>query len=419
MGVLAGYVVINAVAWWRNPPMEFGDTYRYFGSVLFDVLNPGITTTFVYTTLQSPTLVTGFQVGLFTISWLLLAWLVFRALAPHWIGYALPAILLVVSLTPTIWSWNVLLGSESFAISAGVLWLASMVWVARRPEALVGALWWNAGAAAFFMITRPQVVLVVAPVQVLWTIWGVQRSGRTWRAAAPLLLVVSASTFAMVRLLSLASDPLYRFRYSIHQIVDKPTSFQAYVLERTDCAPMREALSGGAPWIDMSLLSQSMINECPETYLFLRSDQTSLITWSLNKPMEALQQFFDVMQQIVIPIYTPGRALPEVADGWLLPQWPVWILIAISLVLGLVAARIVGVRMRWNWSVVGSVALLALVSAGFAYAVWASDGIEHDRHLMPLTILAVVAALIFPAVLGKGSTDSVDDTVSELAPSRY
>jgi uncharacterized membrane protein YphA (DoxX/SURF4 family) len=224
----------------------------------------------------------------------------------------------------------------------------------------------------------------------------------------------------MYRLVSLANDPLFRFRYGIHKIVDKPTSFREYVLERTDCAPMRDALNGGSPWDSMYALSQNMMNECPETYLFLRGEDTSLITWTLDKPFAAGQQFFDVMHSIVIPIYTPGRALPAFTDSWLMPQWPVWILLSISLVVGALLALPVGARFRITMFSAVAVVIVALSSIAFAYAVWASDGIEHDRHLMPMTILAIVSALVFPAVLAASSRfDSADNPRSEVAPTRH
>jgi len=72
------FVIWNFVAWGISDPQEFGDTYRYFGSRLFDIQNPGITPV------------------LFTPPWKILKLLLFCKLrSSPWYFYFLPVSLLL------------------------------------------------------------------------------------------------------------------------------------------------------------------------------------------------------------------------------------------------------------------------------------------------------------------------------------
>lgn len=395
--ICAAYMAINVGALLASEPREFGDTYRYFGSTLWDIQNPGITPVLLYTTVVDPARVAAVQVLLATAAWIVLAFVTWLRLTGSWVRWVASVGVLALSLTAPLWSWHLLLGSESLAISAAVLWLASLVWLAGHLDRPAWPLGWLVLASTVLLFTRPPLVPVVASVGVVCAAWA-WRSSRRWPAPVLALAAIAASSaYAGVRLLLLSGEPKFRYRYAINSYVDKTDSFRAYVDQvGPPCEPLVAAVNGPRPWDDVWVLKDELMSRCPELFVWLGGPRSSLSSWALAVPGDAAANFVAVMPTFILLPYTEARALPSALDGLLMPAWPVWLLSLVALVAGIVLAAAAGARPRVSWAWATGAGAIAVALAVTVFAIWGADGIEHDRHLMPLTALGVVAAFLLP-----------------------
>lgn len=389
MGVLfAVYAVVNGIAWWLASPQEFGDTYRYFGSALLDIQNPGITPVFLYTTVGSPEALTAIQVGLQTLAFIWLAVEVRRSIPSRVLGNVVAVLLLVGSLLPTVWSWTQLLGSESLTIAAAVAWGAAVLHFLRTSA-------WGSVAVlsittALLLVTRPMLAGVVLAATLLIVL-------ARWRAGRAQVMVIGGaalafSIYAVARLQLLSSDPTFRVRYAIGNFIDKGPSFRGYAVERMPaCEPLVAAVNGPAPWDDGWKFQGTLGETCPETFLWMRSSATSTTSWVPAAPQEAWANFVGIVRDLGYVGYTPWSGIPGVGT---VPgmDLPVWQLSLAALLMGLVLTLAIG-RLRWSWTAALSSLVLLAAVVTTAFVVWSADGIEHSRHMQPLTSLLPFAAL--------------------------
>ena len=395
--IAIGYTVVSLVSWRLNPPQEFGDTYRYFGSTLFDIQNPGITPVFLYTALVDPWRVTLAQTALSVVVWLFFAWALSQRIAQPFLRWALPVVVLLVSLTPSLWSWNTFLSSESVSFSAMVLWLAVLVHVTRPAVTPWVTTLLIFVTGAFLIVTRPAVAVIVLPVTVLIAWW----QWRTTQARVPalftVLLTAGATTYGIIRLLLLSGDPTYRYRYAINNYVDKTSSFRAHAdTNMPPCEPLVAAVNGPAPWDEVWVLKEQLMSVCTESYLWLQSGKTAATSWVLAVPFDAITNFIGSMSGVTLFGYGPGRALPDAVSSVLLPTGAWWLVMLGSVVLGFIVALIARVRpTSWAFLII-CVAVVSASTAGYAFAIWAADGIELARHLLPVTALLPLAVAVLP-----------------------
>ena len=394
------YLTWNLIAWWITDPQEFGDTYRYFGSTLFDIQNPGVTPVLVYTTIEDPRLVTLAQVIVYSISWLVLAKVVAQRLNGTRIGPVLAVALLVISMTTPLWSWNTLLASESLSLSATTLWLAALIWATGpgidhglKVLALVAA-------SAVLVITRPAMVIIVGAVVLIFGVWMWRRKSAFVAGLMALAAFAPFAIYALVRLQLLSTNETYRYRYAINNYVDKTSSFRAYAdANMPVCEPLVNAVNGPAPWDEVWVLKEQLISVCPESFIWLRSSSTSILNWTFASPGNAVSNFFDAMPQVMLQPYSVGRAMPDFLSALIMPEWPVWLLALVYLGLGATIAFLSGARLHLTplWLSGFLVTVVAIIA--YLYAVWGADGIEHNRHLFPITAFVPVAGLTLATTL--------------------
>ena len=390
----------NFVAWIVNDPQEFGDTYRYFGSTVFDIQNPGFTPVLLYTTAKNPELVTFLQVAIYVVCWLLLAYAIATRSTWKKSGVALSIVVLIVSMTTPLWSWNMFLASESLAIAFSALWMASIVWLVHRRT--TWSLFLTVIAGSNLIIDRPQLAPLVVVVVAVSAMWFYRFSKRISVAGLGFLAILPAAFWGVARLFLLSSEAKYRYRYAIDNLMDKTPSFRAHALENIGtCDPINAAINGPAPWDDMWKLKENLASVCPDAFLWLQSSKTGFTSWVAQVPATAAQNFFDVAITLHFYPYSAARAMPDVLSNVLMPDWATWLIDLLYLVIGFVFAFASGIRLRINvFGVVSTVVVLA-TAALTAFAIWGADGIEHERHLIPLTLLIPLAALILPSTLSK------------------
>lgn len=397
------YAIVNFVTWWGTEAVTTWDSPRYTGGDIFLFLNPGIPPTILFSAFSDPRAATFIHTVLYAAAWSSLAIALLRSLRATWIKWPLAVLVLMASLTSPLWSWNLVIGSEGLTGVAMVAWMSTFVWLvsSSRPITLV----WAFVAASALLVTRPQSLIFVLPIQVVATFWWLRRTSQAPQALRtfliPLVVLLIASTgWATYRAALLANDDVYSFRYALHNLVEKTPSFRQYVLnEAPACEAIPTALNGTQPWTDVIALDQTLINQCPETFLWFKSDAVSPQTWILYDPAAAVINFRDVMWGIALPVGTERSVLPQAVDDALLPVHNLWLAIGVALVAGLVLGAVGRVHFRLTpWGVVGVVIVVASLGT-YLFGVWAADGYDVIRHMVPITPLLPIAALALPTGL--------------------
>lgn len=404
--LIAGYTILSLILWAGRPAEENFDSYRYLGDwgwefwAILNPLNGGVATNVLYALAPDPQAISLLQVLISIAAWSLLAWAIVRRLAGSWVAWALSSLTLLVSFQSIFWSQHFAIASESLVFSAVVFWLAAIVLLAGTSEPgymSVAALTLGMLAIA---ATRPQAMLVLIPVQVVILLWWTrrERNFRSLTFALPALLPIAA--FALFRVYQVSQHDRWPFRYALHNLVDKGPSFREYALDRMPpCEPVTAALNGPQPWTDVLALDNTMINVCPETYMWFKSDAISVFTWVPEIPGAALANFMTALPGLTLARWTDVMALPSGVDAALMPNLNPWWFLAVSLVSGVILAAAAGVRPRITlFSVIGVVIVLGSAFA-YVFAVWAADGVDFGRHVFPVIPFIALAALIMPAVI--------------------
>lgn len=404
--LFVAYVLWNLVAWGNQPAQETFDTYRYFGDwgwnlgAIFEPLNGGFAASLLYVIAPNPTLISLLQVVIAVVVWSLLALAIVHRLHGTWVAWALAIATLLTSLQSIFWSTHFALASESLAFSAAVMWLASIVWLTSREGTGTGPLIGLTLAMTLMAATRPQAMLALLPVQIVILTWWTRRESQTrsLRFAIPALIPIAG--FALFRVWQISQHDRWPFRYALHNLVDKEPSFRAYALERMPpCEAIPAALSGPAPWNEVLALDGTMINTCPETYLWFQSNATSVWTWVPAIPGDAIRNFLDVLPGTSLIRWNEIVGLPTSVDFALMPNSNPWVFIGLCLLIGIGLAIAAGVR-----PVVTPLALLGVIVSvmsvlGYVFLVWAADGVDFGRHVFPVLPLLGVAALIMPSTI--------------------
>ncbi|MCH9817041.1 MAG: hypothetical protein K0U64_11445 [Actinomycetia bacterium] len=401
--LLAMYAVASLVAWWISEPVTTWDSPRYVGGDIFLFLNPGIPPTVLFSLIQEARIATLVQVVLYAAAWSSLVIAIFTSLRATWIKWPLSVLALIVSLTSPLWSWTLVVGSEGLTVVAIVVWVSTFVWLAGSARSTT--LFLSFLAASALLITRPQTLIFVLPIQAVLSIWWIRRESISIRALRSALVVsiavlVAATGWATYRVALLANDDVYSFRYALHNLVEKTPSFRQYALnEAPPCDAIPAALNGPQPWTDVIAFDNTLISLCPETFIWFKSDQVSPQAWVLYDPGAAVTNFRDVMWGIALPVGAEDSLVPNALDDTLLPVHNVWLATGIALVLGIA----LGVFGRIRYRITGLGVLGVVISVGavslYLFAVWAADGYDVIRHLVPITPLLPVVALVLPSAL--------------------
>jgi len=391
------YLLWNLIAWYVSEPAEMGDTYRYFGFLIFDPQNPGITTSFVYQSVQDPRLITLIQVLLATFAFLLLIWAVLIQTKWRAAGIMASTLVLLVSMTAPFWSWQTLLATEGLTLSFSIFWLASVITSFNRnlqPAPVITAL---SVSATFLLLTRPQFVVLVLPASLLIAFALSRRTHSLPVFIATTAGVIPGVGFSLWRLLTLMGDKGYAFIYTMHNYVDKASTFRTYADERMPvCEPLTAAINGPAPWTDMAAIRDQLINLCPESFLWLKNGPVSVINWTTQYPVESVSAMTAAMSDMIISPYSPMTAVPPAASSLLLPEVPAWLWLTVAWLIGIGLAFLAGYRSKPTALTIISAVVMAGSFAVLIYFTWASDGIELARHQAPWALFAIVAGLIIP-----------------------
>ena len=108
------------------------------------------------------------------------------------------------------------------------------------------------------------------------------------------------------------------------------------------------------------------------------------------------------MWGIALPVGSETSILPNAVDDLLLPVHNVWLATGVALMLGLLLGVVGRVRYRATLRGVVGVAIAIGSVTLYLFAVWAADGYDVIRHMVPITTLLPMAALVLPTGMSGG-----------------
>jgi len=414
------YFMWNYWAAFAHGMQESYDTSRYFGGA-FDIQNPGISTTFLFTTIEEPLWIMFTLVALSCIAWIGLAWIVIRQLENFPVRWLLAGLLLLISMSAPIWSWHTVLLSESLTQTTVVLWLITIIWMMGQHDHFGVPILFSTLAAGLVIVTRPQLLMVIIPAQLMFLFWRARRSRGDWRfSIAGAIGTLIFGCWGVYRLQFLASDNLYQYRYAIHNFVDKQPSFRAYALETMPtCQPLEDALAGPAPWTDVLAISRNMIPVCPETWIWFNSPESRFSSWIFDIPADSWSNFLAVIFGLTFFAMSAGVAMPALVSDLVLSPQQLWLwtalYVALGIIFGLVTRRDLRVTIFGVMAALG----MSVSSLVFLFTVWGADGYDLSRHLYPfvpfvgIALLALIPTVAQPRVPKSPQRTGSDHLVSD------
>jgi hypothetical protein len=229
--VLAGYSLWNLLAVMATQPQESYDTYRYFG-IIFDVQNPGFMTSALFISIGDHQRIIHALILISVTAWSLLAVALLHRLRFTWIRWPLAVLTLLFSMTTAVWNYNTVLLTESLTVSTFIIWFAAIVWLASSTP--TGSLWPLVGllaAGGLAIFSRPQLLIIIVPIQVVLLIWVARKNQVAKLAWATGLGFVPIVAIGLYRMYQLSAVQLYQFQYALNNLVDKGSSFRPYAIE--------------------------------------------------------------------------------------------------------------------------------------------------------------------------------------------
>lgn len=414
--LLALYAAWNVIAVLGSQSQESFDTYRYFG-LIFDVQNPGFTTTALFVMVQDPQTIMFVLVLISVVVWSALALAILERLRGTWVRWPLAAMVLVFSMSTPIWSYNTVLLTESLTVSTFVLWLAAIVWTSDSRN---GRSWWQLIALAISgglaILTRPQLLIIIVPAHIVILLWIARRNREIKPALTSGFLLLPFVAVGLIRIYQLATVQLYQFRYALNNLVDKGSSFRPYALENMPpCEPIQTALNGPAPWNDIHALESTLVSQCPETWMWFNSGSIRFQEWFLANPSAAINDYLGSMSRVNLAVMSDGRAMPQwLSDTVLNPTQP-WLWMFGYFVLGVFVAIFVKARLKVSIAGIAGVTMIVVAVATFLLVMWGSDGYDINRHIYPVLPLMGIAVLIFPSTIPERSINEVSDSKNHLS----
>jgi hypothetical protein len=359
---------------------------------------PGILTSLVFHLLGASHIVVTIQTAVAVAAWLLLGFGV-RVAVPSRTGLVLSTVALGYSLTFTNLNWQLWVLTDGLTLSLFVAWIGALLaahGLGPRPNAIPFVTAATALVCAI-SLARPQLLVAVVPVQfgVLLLHW--RRLGVSPRVAV-VVLMVAGTAWGGVRIQQTLEYPPNRATYAINNLVTK-NGFRQYVEPHLTACP--SLMAATSSFEAMAAIRTSLERTCPQAWSWLSGPESSPIGWVVAHPLSAAREFVRSAGTAVLPVYsTQTGPLPVMWDALLFPrELTVAGATAAYLTLGLVLCAVGSPMRRPSTRALAFSALAGTSGAAYAFAAWATDGMETARHMMPVLSVAPLLGLLAPAML--------------------
>lgn len=328
-----------------------------------------------------------------TLSWLGLSFVTVLRFKGSATGFLLATAVLCYSLLPFLSGWRFLALSEDLSISTTVAWVACIMGMSlSRTQKQRDITFIAAGVSGLLVVaTRPQMAIVVVPILITVVILQRRRAH-----LMPLVIVLAvallAGACAWIRLDQLQHLEVWMAAYAENNLVAKERFARYAAKFLNGCHVLLEATTS---FETLDTVRGRIPASCPVAWRWLTGRSSSGAVWILRDPWGAATSFLENLLRARLVTYRAGA-----------PSIPMWSslatvrLVSASLACSAASGVLItflwvrGGRLRRDCLVILAVAVLG--SLAYMALTWASDGMEWERHMIPVVTLLPIGILVFP-----------------------
>jgi hypothetical protein len=383
-----------------------GDSQNYLPPApIFSSQTPGVTTNLFFAIFGATQFLIVAQSLVSALSWLILAFSI-RKLFPKIKGKIFTILILLYSLSGPILSWNSWALTESLTLSVFVMWIGVTLLVMSAPNANRGAQIVALSLACSFLVilTRPLLFIVIIPVQIYVIISCQAFIKRKFLALFAIPLLILSVSWGTMRLTNLSNSENLRLWYAQNNLVAKPRYADFLLDKGISCPPLIDAIKKG---VNFDEIRGELAELCQADVELLSQKENSWIFWVVERPGNALEEFFGYLKHAKLVNYSSQQnPLPSVWNELLTPTSSSALSVTLFFVAG--SSCFVNLKRRLRKQKIGMLLVVAGFSLLYLFVSWAGDGMEMDRHLMPILSLFPLFGILMPHLLFVSRSDVVD-----------
>lgn len=395
------YLMYSIVLVGYTRHLETGsDSGRYLPPApLFSQATPGVLVNILYSPFGAYHNLLLFQMVVASVAWIIFASAV-RKLFRAQLGLVLAIFILGYSLVGSVVSWQWWALTEGLTMSLFVLWITTFVWLCNAVERtkktqiivvqiIIGLL---------LVLTRPQLFLLIGPIQLFFTVRFRPEKARKVLIVMMLSLLVATTVWSGMRLAQVANNSRLQLWYAENNLVTKPGYLDFAIDNGVNC---RTLLDATVSIVDFSTARPNLPALCPKDISWLSSKSASWSQWFLDRPISVILEFRTFLLKAEAVKISPQRnPLPSTWNDLFLPSsFPVISSMFFLMLLSSLHYVVRGVKIRIHIRPL-LLSLFIFISAIFyLFVMWASDGIELERHMVPVLTMFPIAGFLFPHLL--------------------
>jgi hypothetical protein len=389
IGISIAYIIVQISAGIKvQQAVELGDTTSYLEGAAFSLSDPAFFSErrpwgilLIYKLLGGSLTAIGIaQLSFSTFAWLFLAWMLVRSLSSDPGKILGSVVVLGVSLSPTVQSWNFAGLSESFSISTLIVILALFIGILQRWK-------WSLFLALilFFAIWvsihEANLYLGLLTASFLFIIGIIRKNFRTFLILSFCIAVMLGINSRLSSFYGLPRWALPVAEVITMRILPVPEYQEYFINQGMPVSPELMALNGRWAHSDnfaiinnprMRPFSKWLFQEGKTVYTnFLVSHPV----YTLSMPLVNIEEMLAADFSQLIPGYEP--ALPAIINELFFPIRWFWAYLGLSL---LIIATVIWRQRREKSRLYWLLVLFFVFSIPYLYLAWHADALDLERH---------------------------------------
>lgn len=402
------YFVYSVIWIGYSRHLETGsDSGRYLPPApIFSDASPGVLVNILYSLFGDDHNLLLLQMIVASVVWTLFA-LSIKRLFGGQLGLVLAILVLAYSLVGPVISWQWWALTEGLTMSLFVLWITTFVWLSNASDStkksqivvvqmIIGLL---------LVLTRPQLFLLIGPMEFFYALRF--RPKKVGKVLIVMMLSFLAATtvWSGMRLAHVANDRQLQLWYSQNNLLSKPGYLDFAIDNGVNCKTILDVTGSIA---DFSTARPSFPALCPDDVSWLSSKSASWPQWFLDRPISVISEFRGfLLNAEAVKISAQRNPLPSTWNDLFLPtSFPVVSSMFFLMFLSTLYYLLLGIKLSIRIRPL-LLSLFILSNAIFyLFVMWASDGIELERHMVPVLTMFPIAGFLWPHLYVRNMTSN-------------
>ena len=395
------YFVYSVIWIGYSRHLETGsDSGRYLPPApIFSDASPGVLVNILYSPFGDHHNLLLLQMMIASVVWTLFA-LSIKRLFGGQLGLVLAILVLAYSLVGPVISWQWWALTEGLTMSLFVLWITTFVWLCNAVERtkktqiivvqiIIGLL---------LVLTRPQLFLLIGPIQLFFIVRFRPEKSRKVIIVMMLSLLVATTVWSGMRLAQVANNSRLQLWYAENNLVTKPGYLDFAIDNGVNC---RTLLDATVSIVDFSTARPNLPTLCPKDISWLSSKSASWSQWFLDRPISVISEFRSfLLKAEAIKISPQRNPLPSTWNDLFLPSsFPIISSMFFLMLLSSLYYVVRSVKIRIHIRPLLLSLFIFISAISYLFVMWASDGIELERHMVPVLTMFPIAGFLFPHLL--------------------